>query len=182
VISGRKINANRANARVSTGPRTAAGKTRSARNAQRHGLSLSVLADPVLAAEVEVLAREIAGKGANAELQQLAARIAEAQIDLVRVWNARNALLSRARLDDQTPARVLPRGWATLVAQQLGKPLPRSLKRAISKSIEEEQFGPTFAACAARLTAMDRYERRALSRRKFAIRSFNAARRRMNYP
>lgn len=34
--------ANRANARRSTGPRSAAGKTRSARNALRHGLAIPI--------------------------------------------------------------------------------------------------------------------------------------------
>jgi len=38
--SDRKIKANRANARASTGPRTARGRARAARNALRHGLSL----------------------------------------------------------------------------------------------------------------------------------------------
>jgi hypothetical protein len=88
VISARKIHANRANARTSTGPRTAAGKARAARNARRHGLTLSVLADPVRAAELDDIAREIAGEGANPELQELASRIAAAQIDLVRAYGA----------------------------------------------------------------------------------------------
>ncbi len=96
MISARKLRANRANARASTGPRTVAGKARATRNARRHGLTLSALADPARSAEVEALAREIAGEGANLELQELASRIAAAQIDLVRVRRARYQLLSRA--------------------------------------------------------------------------------------
>jgi len=61
MISERKRAANCANARSSTGPRTAAGKTRAAKNALRHGLRSPVLSDPVLMAEVESLAKEIAG-------------------------------------------------------------------------------------------------------------------------
>ena len=38
--SARKIKANRANARASTGPRTKAGKERAAKNSRRHGLSV----------------------------------------------------------------------------------------------------------------------------------------------
>jgi hypothetical protein len=38
-----------------------------------------------LSEEVQALAREIAGPGANAETQELARRVAEAQIDLRRV-------------------------------------------------------------------------------------------------
>jgi hypothetical protein len=63
--SAGKINANRANARASRGPKTAQGRARSARNARRHGLSLPVLSDRALSDEVEALACEIAGTGAT---------------------------------------------------------------------------------------------------------------------
>jgi hypothetical protein len=51
-------------------------------------LSLPVSSDPVLSEEVEALAREIIGRDANAEMRELARRIAEAQIDLRRVRRA----------------------------------------------------------------------------------------------
>ena len=91
-----KISANRANARASTGPTTAQGRARSARNARRHGLSLPVLVDPDLSQEVEALAREMGGANASSEIQEFARRIAEAQIDLRRVRCARHSLLSSA--------------------------------------------------------------------------------------
>jgi hypothetical protein len=95
VTSARKLNANRANARASTGPRTAAGKKRATRNALRHGLSLSVLGNPTLSAEAANLAREIAGEGATPDILELARWVAEAQIDLIRIRQARHDLLSR---------------------------------------------------------------------------------------
>src|SRR5262249_23650090 len=94
--SERKIAANRANARASTGPKTRHGRAHSARNALRHALSLPVYSDRALCAEVEALAREIAGPDANAEMRELARRVAEAQIDLRRVRCARHRLLSKA--------------------------------------------------------------------------------------
>src|ERR1700704_1881657 len=112
-VSEKKRAANRANARASTGPKTPAGKARVARNARRHGLNLPVTADPALAPEVEALARDICGLGGGAHGQvaplhpgphpplysalhpalhpalheklHLARRIAEAEIDLIRV-------------------------------------------------------------------------------------------------
>ena len=95
MTSARKIKTNRVNAQASTGPRTLHGKSRAARNARRHGLSLSVLGNPILSAEAENLAREIAGEGASHEILEPAHRIAEAQIDIVRVRQARHDLLSR---------------------------------------------------------------------------------------
>jgi hypothetical protein len=85
MISERRQGANRANARLSTGPKTAEGKRRASRNARRHGLNVPVLQDPSLAEEVEVMAACIAGKGASDELLGLARDVAEAQIDLDRI-------------------------------------------------------------------------------------------------
>ena len=70
------------------------------RNALRHGLSLPFYANPTLSKEVEELAREIAGTDANAEIRQLACRIAEAHIDLRRVRHARHQFLTD-RLNDE---------------------------------------------------------------------------------
>lgn len=134
MTSTRKINANCANTQASTGPRTAQGKARAAQNARRRGLSLSVISDPVLSEQVESLAREIADEATDNEIYQLARRIAEAQIDLIRIRWARHDLLAR-NLGDAT-----------------------------------------YEETAKQLIRMDRYERRALSRRKFAIRAFDIAR------
>ena len=89
MTSERKIRANRANARASTGPQTTRGRARAARNALRHALSRPVCSIPALSEEVKTLASEIAGPGANEETQELARRVAEAQIDLRRVRHAR---------------------------------------------------------------------------------------------
>ena len=92
MISAHKIRANRENARASTGPKTAQGRAHATRNALRHALSLPVYSEPALSEEVDALAREIAGPGANAEIQELARRVAEAQIDLRRVRYVRHQL------------------------------------------------------------------------------------------
>lgn len=87
---------------ASTGPQTAHGRARAARNAFRHALSLPVCSNPSLSEEVVTLAREIAGPGANTEAQDLALQVAKAQIDLCRVRYARHQLLSRALADPLT--------------------------------------------------------------------------------
>ena len=135
MISVRKIEANRANAKASTGPRTARGKHLVAQNARRHGLSLPIVSIPALSQQAESLARDFAGESADQELLDLARRVAEVQIDLLRIRQARHDLLVR------------------------------------TDSVVNGEPDPT-----KQLSAIDRYERRALSRRKFAIREFDARR------
>jgi hypothetical protein len=117
VTSARKVEANRANARRSTGPKTAAGRVKAAQNARRHGLRIPVLSNPTLSAEVEVMAQRIACD-ASPELVELARRIAEAEIDVIRVRRARHDLVSRLlpKLNDEHKAAELARSLSAELA------------------------------------------------------------------
>jgi hypothetical protein len=181
LTSDRKIKANRANARASTGPKTTRGRTRAARNALRHGLNLPVCSDPFLSEEVEALAQEIAGPEANARIQELARPVAEAQIDLCRVRYARHQLLSDALNDPYYDSRANVRVKLRVMCKVLGSNAPESSIAALTNYLTStpqgpEQFATILSEEAKRLLALDRYERRALFRRNFAIQAFDEAR------
>jgi hypothetical protein len=92
-VSKRKRAANRRNARRSTGPRTAAGKARSARNARRHGLTLPVGGDPASLHLIMNLTDAIAGTDASAERREGATKFALAQADLVCIRRVKTNLI-----------------------------------------------------------------------------------------
>ena len=180
----RRVQANRSNARASSGPKTIAGKARSARNARRHGLSVPVWAIPELSAAAETLALELAGADADRELTARARAVAEAELDLLRVRRARFEMLAEAWDDpDCVPLKQVAglRQVRALIQYQKSlssdEYLPWSVRRA-ARAPEggAEKFALILSNASRALTAFDRYEKRALSRRKFAIRAFDQAR------
>jgi hypothetical protein len=179
----RRVQANRSNARASSGPKTIAGKARSARNARRHGLTVPVWAVPQLSAEAETLALELAGADADRELTVRARAVAEAELDLLRVRRARFEMLAEA-WDDPicVPLRQVAalRRVRALIQYERSlssdEYLPWSIRRAARGPEGAEKFALILSNASHALTALDRYEKRALSRRKFAIRAFDDAR------
>jgi len=143
MTSDRKIRANRKNAFRSTGPRSAAGKTHMSRNALQHGLSLPIT-DLSISAEIDRLARKLAGKSPNWQRLEQARIAAEAEFDVRRVRAHRKTIidLKAARLSRPEASDLLPEHRNAV---------------AIMEALPE-------------LTALERYERRAFARRKRAIR------------
>ena len=149
-----QIAANRKNARRSTGPRTAASKACVCRNALRHGLGIPVTRDPEVSAEIDRLAAALAGPAPTAAAIEQARIAVEAQFELLRVRAHRRALINfkAAEFAANHPAAGM---------KETGEcSAPASCKG------ETHSIVTTLSS----LEALERYERRAFSRRKRAIR------------
>jgi hypothetical protein len=91
MASRRQIEANRKNAKLSTGPRTKLGKARSSRNACRHGLARSAPNDDV---EIERLASAILAGLRDQPNSSAAMDLARARLRLSQIRNVRHAMLA----------------------------------------------------------------------------------------
>ncbi|HMA74470.1 MAG TPA: hypothetical protein VKP67_23715 [Xanthobacteraceae bacterium] len=164
--SKRKLRANRLGKPAGTGPTSAAGKARSAQNARKHGLNVPVMYDPEVSADVEFMAEEIAPGSRDSELIGRARRIAEAQVDLMRVARARRDIISAAMADPNC-GPVTGRTGHSLPGRGPGEAGDAGADKLVA----------VLSDMSGRLAKLDWYERVALSRRKRAIRAFDAARR-----
>jgi hypothetical protein len=180
--SFRRVQANRNNARASTGPKTLAGKARSARNARRHGLAVPIWAIPELSTEAETLAFELGGADADQELKARARAVAEAELELLRVRYVRFEMLAEAWSDPVyiplNQAKAFRQVRALIrVEESVGSDeyVPWSIRRAARAPEGAEKFALILENMSRALTALDRHEKRALSRRKFAIRALDEA-------
>jgi hypothetical protein len=227
MTSQRKITANRRNSRNSCGPRTAAGKARASRNAQRHGLAAIAHRLPVPSGETERLARAICGDDEDAALFAQAVAIAENELALRAIRERQVECVERLREITAEPFAVGDNGLelakgifqrALLAREQILRMVPfflekykdqlaksetqanknppspfdivplelKVLLQSPDETIEEEERAlelarqqikerdefEAFEQAAIDLIHLDRYERRAWSRQKRAIRAF----------
>jgi hypothetical protein len=123
MTSESKVAANRTNARKSTGPRTARGKSRARGNALRHGLASVAFRTPEMSARIERMAKLICGETTNEEQYEQAAIIAESDIIVVTARAAKPAAFEQLRiaLEEQSAERVSVDTLMTLITPLTAK-------------------------------------------------------------
>jgi hypothetical protein len=142
--SQRQNFANRRNSSQSTGPRTYEGKERARRNALRHGLAAITMRDPSISAEVDRLSQAIGGLEANPVHREHVLVLAEVEVVLSRLRKVRMAIFEQI-----------------------------STISAARKSGAPGSEAPGVDTLLEQLVRLDRYERRAFSRRKRAVRAMS---------
>jgi hypothetical protein len=171
----KQLAANRRNARRSTGPRSSAGKHRVSRNALRHGLSISVTANPAVAERIERLARAIAGGIVDEKRLNDARAVAAAEFDLARARQAKLALIERIKAFgtlDPPPGLnpiYLLRAVAAMAAGREPAPLPEPERVPAMPPNEPARTAEAVKRGLRELAKFDRYEQRARVRRDRAV-------------
>ncbi len=140
----RRRQANQQNARRSTGPKTSAGKAQSKQNAWKHGLSVAVSVQPHFADLIRDLETGLHGESEHAPPGEDVHAVAVAAVEVLRARSIRSMMI-----------------------EQLAKHCSDLTLAGASASKDD------LADLMQHLLRADRYERRALSRRKSAIRSFS---------
>jgi hypothetical protein len=172
MASERQIAANRRNAKKSTGPRSAAGKKRSGKNALRHGLT-TPLSGTEFMREVDVRARQIAGERTDRIAMEQARSAAEADLELARQRQFKTDLI-----EGLVPLASLPVPEdlcaAVRVMRQLanGQIRNRPSEFGVPPSADRaDQTAEAVRRALPELSRLVRYETRATARRDRAIRS-----------
>jgi hypothetical protein len=190
-----KIEANRRNGRKSRGPRTAAGKFRSSRNALRHGLAAISRHNPECLPEIERIANALCKGDTDPLLFEHALIFAENDYILRCVRTEGLAAIERLRDPTATPftkpgealarakarIRQAKRAYEQLLTAKTKNAATNSKDLASNGSSEpirepkplamRDEFDAVRLALPD-LKRLERYERRGLSRRKRGIRDF----------
>lgn len=179
MASERQIVANRRNARKSTGPRSFSGKQRAGQNSRRHGLSAPIALGTQFAEQLNRLAHKIAGDSRSEITHECARAIAQAELELARIRRAKVAIIQRVLV---LGAVDVPKRFASIrdeirfMKAILGNKMP-DLPEFVDPVTTMPWQEPDRTAEAIRralpeLACLDRYERRAVSSRDRAVRTF----------
>ena len=184
----RRIIANGENAKKSRGPTSREGKAQSAQNAFRHGLSVSLSNDEEFCVERDALAQTISADSACVATFSVAQEIAEAELDLKRVRQVKEALMSKQNSTPiVSPAKIKKgkKGEANMLLEKIEiiKKSDRPIKNQEALLLKlgnqfsrivyepnEKSRADQFADIASELLKIERYEHRAILRRDRAIR------------
>jgi len=165
MATDRQRDANRRNAQLSSGPKTAAGKANSARNARRHGLRAK-WGGEADALDIELLAASLCSR--RGEFMGPARDAARAVVYARRVSDAKGEALRSALRDLGADAGHSPgAGQAACGGQTAGG--------GAGRQPTDAEVAQALLACADEIAKLDGYARRAASRRRVTMEALDCA-------
>ena len=153
-MNSERSRVNRENSKRSTGPKSTAGKARVAKNATTHGLAIPLRSLRELSSEAKIIALKIAGRQGKSRLE-FAHAVAETIVDLRRI-----------------------RAIRLQVYEDLHRIMMEHSAQGQKTSLQSRNALGLLEVVAGRfkkLERLERYEKRALSRRKRAVCAFEEA-------
>lgn len=160
MISDRRRDANRRNAKKSTGPRSLSGKERARHNALRHGLAILTPVDAPMSPEVERITDMVCQEDMDPAEREQARFFAEYQAWLLRIRLQRIKLYARLQsaIDEGIHAR----------RRQAARDEPERLEGQ-EASVPRDPTNRGVVSALVQLTRLERYQQQALSRRRKAL-------------
>lgn len=165
------------------GPRSAEGKFRVSRNSTIHGLSVPLRLTDEDEAKISDLARMICNGDDRPDVVDAASRVAYAQFEVERVRRAKIEhsfirIGASSRRPKSTPEFETGKSYAEAMTSTDFATLEKSRHKQLFGCSLPNKLVKTMARCqrkheAARIDGLDRYEKRAWSARRTAIRAFN---------
>lgn len=190
-MADRRVEANRRNAQLSTGPRSEEGKRKARMNAFKHGVAAQIVPGTPEAEIFDEIVATIVADHANPLVLQEAREIAQCTVILDRIASVRARMSTGAPLPkllgspvSQTVAvvgtavdclRLTAQTRAALVRTRAGGEGEASVPlRSALSTIGPEPEASALERAADEMLKLDRYERRALSRRRSSVRRLDA--------
>jgi hypothetical protein len=172
------------------GPKTREGKARAAQNSRSHGLNVPIASSGELSLMRDQIARSIAGEGASSSIVSAALDVATAEVELIRIRREKERVICKKAGSPQTFSEEskpkITRKLATIREKiellECREGMLTHKEKILSRLKSEYQrlnsdifTSPAPAergGLVEKLRKIERYEQRALSRRRKAIRRF----------
>lgn len=202
MTSNRRLVSSRENGKKSRGPQSALGRRKSSKNARRHGLAIPITQDLIFNPDIGTLSQKIAGDISDPSHLGLCQALAEAQSDIMRIRQARVDILADGNLRKVRPSRervsilkmIFRRKLNAIKKMSVDSSLPSHFQQDLKfdlgldavHELEKEYeklmnhvipIEEGLSLIIGKLNALERYERRALSRRNKALRALDDYRR-----